>query len=352
MLEFLTMFTPCMCVMSTSGPNYKVSDMSKSIEELPKTGLHMLCCLVPIYMLRNDLSVESAQRKIHPFARKLIPVETTGFNYNSYVTPNALLSDVDDAKPGKGMLLNSVQMYNELVHLSMGNLDVKQENINVALIINDERVTKFGSNLGSGKRGDSFVRPHYFYGRFITLCHSLTGAMFKPKFLDMFRKTTGGKYEIGVEFADAVMTLDDAHFEQFDVRTPVNVTDKTLFDNIDKVCQIYANNVQPVPIEINQPPRVLKLDGNEIQMAMERVYHDYGDTVVSDFVNSIMVKRISFYVNKISYSNSESMMRQLKSYFENQETRRKVSFNYNVDDVEHQYILNGAVEFYALHLTF
>jgi hypothetical protein len=352
MLEFLTMFTPCMCVMSTSGPNYKVSDMSKSIEELPKTGLHMLCCLVPIYMLRNDLSVESAQRKIHPFARKLIPVETTGFNYNSYVTPNALLSDVDDAKPGKGMLLNSVQMYNELVHLSMGNLDVKQENINVALIINDERVTKFGSNLGSGKRGDSFVRPHYFYGRFITLCHSLIGAMFKPKFLDMFRKTTGGKYEIGVEFADAVMTLDDAHFEQFDVRTPVNVTDKTLFDNIDKVCQIYANNVQPVPIEINQPPRVLKLDGNEIQMAMERVYHDYGDTVVSDFVNSIMVKRISFYVNKISYSNSESMMRQLKSYFENQDTRRKVNFNYIVDDVEHHYILNGAVEFYALHLTF
>jgi len=347
-LEYLMNFTPCMCVMSTSGPNYKVGDMDKGVNDVEKTGLHMLCSLVPLHMIKNN-TPEGAQ--IHPYLRRLIPVETTGFNFNSYVTPNTLLEAVNDAVPGKTQLLASVERYNEVVRLSMQNRDVDDEKINLALMINNENVVKTGKKLGSGERRDSFVTPHYFYGKYITMCHSLTGPDFKTKFLDFF--TVNRQTTLGVEFKDAILTLngDELASNKFRVSNPLGDENLELFRQIDVICQEYANNVQPVPLEISDLPKVLNLDANDIDLIYDSVYHEYKDEVVADYVESLKVRSVTFYINKMTDNDSLGMIRKFKEFIESDTARNQVRFPYKVSDVEHHIILNGAVEFYALHVS-
>lgn len=350
-LYFLRFYTPCMCVMTTTSPEYNKTDMDKDINSVKESGLHMLCCLVPKHMLFKIAAYRNA-KPVHPFLNRIVPVETTGFNYNSYVTPNMLLRNVDNTAPGKEMLLKSISKYNALANLAMRNKDARDETVNFSIMLNDERDKRFGKNWGSGETGISFVNPHYFYCRMMTMCHSLSGDEYMPKFLD-FYYTGRDITKPSVNFKDAVLILDgtEANGVSFEFRPPLRNIDQALLQQVDAVCQEYADNVQPVPIKIDIPPVVVNMDVPNDEIAIESLYHPYKqEAVIGDAVESMRVRSISFYVTRVLDRNSLAIMDSFERFLES--NKKSLGFDVVLSSIELVRILNGAVEFYALHVYF
>ena len=350
-LYFLRFYTPCMCVMTTTSPEYNKTDMDKDINSVKESGLHMLCCLVPKHMLFKNAAYRNA-KPVHPFLNRIVPVETTGFNYNSYVTPNMLLRNVDNTAPGKEMLLKSISKYNALANLAMRNKDARDETVNFSIMLNDERDKRFGKNWGSGETGISFVNPHYFYCRMMTMCHSLSGDEYMPKFLD-FYYTGRDITKPSVNFKDAVLILDgtEANGVSFEFRPPLRNIDEALLKQVDAVCQEYADNVQPVPIKIDNPPVVINMDVPNEEIAIESLYHPYKqEAVIGDAVESMRVRSLTFYVTRVLDRDSLAIIKSFKSFLES--NNKSLGFDVVLSSIELVRILNGAVEFYALHVYF
>ena len=105
----------------------------------------------------------------------------------------------------------------------------------------------------------------------MTMCHSLSGDEYMPKFLGISTTTGPDITKPSDSFKDAVLILDgtEANGVSFEFRPPLRNIDQALLQQVDAVCQEYADNVQPVPIKIDNPPVVINMDVPNEEIAIE-----------------------------------------------------------------------------------
>ena len=200
-LKFLSFYSPCMCVLTTNGASFTNKQVSVGAEaaedsefysENTHVDLHMMCLLVPRHLI-------SSKKYTKVMRDACIPVETTGFNFNSYATSEQLLDGATTANASP--ILKSASEYAKVCEIALMNKDVEKEIISYANLVTSPE-----------EQGWSFITPkHYFYGRFISACHDLDDSS-DGRFLDFFYSKQD-KLKPGVRFHDVINPRADTSWK-------------------------------------------------------------------------------------------------------------------------------------------
>lgn len=298
-LRFLARYSPAMTVLTTQGAAYTRAETQSA-----HPSLHMLAVLIPTAK-----------------GQSVIPMETTGMNYNSYETPDLQLRDVSDA-PLKEALLEREEMYNRICALALGYDAVADERISFAVRINREASEV--NSPGSGKKGDSFIRPHYFYDRFIMACDTA------HRQLVDFYYTDSDKRSPGVLFADAVTRVPGR--KSWILAPPVMFTDEPrIMATLARVCTEFAANVQPAPAFIR---------------AVHPVAEIMPGTAATDMATALGPRTVNFYINESLDSDASKLMSGFQAFME----RKRAQFT--VSGAQRVVALGGKLTFYKVTVHF
>ena len=286
-LTFLQDYEPAMTVMTTVG--------AKLSHTAGPTGLHMMAVLVPHGPLPGTLPI--------------VPVETTGLTFNSYVTPDALLAGAPAAE--RQPIIAATRAYNRVCKAAERvSTAVRDETINYAVLIDAE-----GGE--SRFRGDEFARRHHFYREFVMLMRAS-----QPGFAD-FRKDAA----LGVPFAEVI----------FNERTGWHVDRVDRPEDIRAVAplvQRYADNVMPAP----------DLSGTSTADELPTVPHeslprDHGDSVLA-------VRSVNFFIPTAATSEARRLMDELADALR----RAALPEVARIEPVDTVTVLGGAIEYLILRV--
>lgn len=288
-LSFLADYEPAMTVMTTVGAKLSRTE--------GKTGLHMMAVLVP-----ND--VQSATQPI-------IPVETTGLSFNSYVTPDLLLQRAPAAQ--RQRIIDATRAYNRVCDAANAvSKAVRDETINYAVLVNAE-------GEGGRARGESFIRPHHFYQEFVMLMRPSD-----PAFVD-FRDHTGA---IGAPFADVVRPHGAGGWSLVEVDNPDAVA------QVRPLAQRYADNVMPAP-DLSAASTA-----DELPTVPHAALRDRSSGDV------LAVRSVNFFVPLAATSRARALMDDLAAKLQ-KAAAADIDHIEPVDDVA---VLGGAIEYYILRV--
>lgn len=329
-LRFLSFFTPAMTVLTTNGASYtrSVNTASMTEEEEDRrfydvntpVSLHMMALLVPKHVINTRLE------DVGGIGDACIPVETTGLNFNSYVTPEALLGGRVAARYPS--LVQAVVQYNKISEYASKYPAVAEEKINFAVMINSESVGE--------DKGWSFIKPsHYFYGRFVAMCHDQEDAD-QGRFLDFFYK---GKGKPGVRFHDVVNPGRD-----WQLRAPdILAKNPDMRRKLEDICRTFAANVQPIPNlrdgAVDKTKYVTQYVGDKLPAP--------AITQLPREIESLRMRSVCFFMNASYTAGSEAVMRGFWQYMSRNEKNLGM-----VKQVTTWSTLGGALSIYVLQVTF
>lgn len=333
-LKFLSYYTPCMAVIKTTSPSYKTSDRDKPVAEMQPTGLHMLCVNVLASVVKGAKPDGVEQRL--PCA---YPVETTGLNFGSYITPNKLLN-YNTSLAGCRMLLEFRTRYATLLKLAMKHKVVDDEDVVCAYLIADEAHSDY--------KGDSFITPHYFYGQFINIkCRNVGMREFA---------NNGVNASIGVDFKRVVTETGSTRTWRF--VPPVKTITREIDANINKLCEQYAANVQPNIGEIDTVPITRQIDDDDDTAPTERhidideIHQLRADSTMPEYVRALSMRTISFYINTVAFPG-EIPLQKIRAVRQHMlDNKKELTFNTHVGPVEFCSELNGTLTYYTFKIKF
>lgn len=332
-LAFLNRYTACMCVLTTNGAAYgrpveagmrPEEEDRRFYDENTKVSLHMMALLVPRHVIDRDLPANGV-------SDGCIPVETTGLNFNSYATPEALVPRETLLK--YPFLAAAIVRYNEVCTAAAHYEDVANENINYATLINSE------SAPTAQDKGWSFVKPaHYFYGRFISMCHSQEGVE-QGKFLDFFYE---GHDKPGVRFHHVINPRGDGG--AWELQAPAVLRkNHAMQAKLEHICRVFAANVQPIPNLRDGAVQLDKRLGDAY--TGDKMARHQGDESIPSEIRSLQMRAVCFYINAAHSTDAYDMMARFKVYMEKQNVGE-------VGDVTTWSTLGGALHTFVLQIKF
>jgi hypothetical protein len=286
--RYLADYEPAMTVLTTKG--------AKLAQTAGPKGLHMMAILLPVGPRREGLNV--------------VPVETTGLNFNSYLTPDMLLEGAPEAE--RAPIIAATRAYTRICAAACRvSAATKKEKINYAVLVNAEGGT-------SRTKGDCFVRPHHFYDSFIMLMRPSA-----PGFSDFVRADGG----VGVTFADAVLGTGPAWHA-------AAVSDAAATAGVLPLCQRFANNVMPAPDFAG----VSRIDDLATQ-PRQALPPAQGRSLLA-------VRSVNFFIPTTMTSRAEVLIEELARALPaaaGPDIER-------IDPVERVTVLGGAIEYYVLRV--
>ena len=298
--DFVRARRPAMCVLTTRG--------AKLGRTAGAGGLHMMAVLVDT---------------TGPQGTKIIPVETTGLSYNSYFTPDSLLTG--ESEPVRSAVLRQTRCYNRVCDFANRvSPAVVREMINYAVLVDAE-------SPGSPVKGDYVARHHHFYEDFVMLMYANAGRTAEGRwgFHDFVVDANG---KIGVPFADAIEAVGGWSLKQVDSPLDVNP--------ILPLAQRYANNVMPAPSLAFVGP-------SEFPAAIQSVPAKAGGGK-----GVLPVRSVNFFINVETSSGARALIEDLHQKFKAKEGGKSDIGDCigEVLPVDFVSVLGGAVNYYMLRV--
>jgi hypothetical protein len=314
-----------MCVLTTNGASFTNNSGNQGVDDAefynPNShiDLHMMCLLVPKHLI-------APKKYTRTVPDGCIPIETTGFNFNSYATTEHLLRTARavDSNP----IIQSAAKYTQVCDIANGFKAVEDEIITYAAI-----------SATPNEQGWSYITPkHYFYGRFISACHDLEDAP-EGRFLDFFY---GNKP--GVVFHDVINPPARLNWK-FSAPTQF-VKDSKIRGQIETICRIFADNVQPIPnLHTTGLNKVIEKNGvSETKAEYNKKKDDNNN--LSFEIQSLQWKSVCFYMNASYNDSAWKTMNEFKEFME------KRAKDYQVSGVHTWITLGGAITTYVVKISF